>query len=232
MALKIFVTGTDTNVGKTIVSVGLLKAFNRLGLSTLGLKPLASGCFYQQDQLFNEDALNLISASSLKLKYTDINPFAFLPPVAPHLAAKQVNISLTAEGILEKLDPALSSAVDVSIIEGVGGWHVPLNQHETMAEVVKKAKWPVIVVIAIRLGCLNHALLTIDAIVQAGLPIVGWVANCMNPEEKEMEGMIHTLINWLPYPLLGRIPYQAAAEEYLDVHFMLVGIKKVNLGKK
>ncbi|MGB6976265.1 MAG: dethiobiotin synthase [Gammaproteobacteria bacterium] len=216
MASRFFVAGTDTGIGKTYISVGLLKAFNRLGHATLGIKPIASGCIRQDNKFLNEDALALQQASSVQLDYDYINPFAFEPAIAPHIAAARVNMPLTLENILHKTHYALNYPADISIVEGVGGWYVPLNQHETMADLVISLKLPVILVVGIRLGCLNHTLLTYQAIKGAGLMLAGWVANCPVPGSTETMEMVDTLKNWLNAPCLGVIDFQEKPEEKLD----------------
>src|SRR5262249_50518062 len=150
---KVFITGTDTNVGKTYVSTGLLKAFNQLGYSTLGLKPIASGCDWIDGKLRNSDALALQQASSLKLDYEQINPFAFEPPIAPHIAGNKLGLRLDVKNLTDALQPTLELNADIQIIEGAGGWHVPLNDRESMADLVKHLNLPVILIVGIKLGC-------------------------------------------------------------------------------
>jgi dethiobiotin synthetase len=221
MIRQFFITGTDTGIGKTYISVGLLKAFNHLGYTTLGIKPIASGCIRHANQLRNEDALALQQASSIKLDYNYINPFAFEPAIAPHIAAARSNAPLMKMDILEKTHYALNYPADVNIIEGVGGWYVPLNQHETMADWVISLKLPVILVVGIRLGCLNHTLLTYQAIRGEGLSLVGWVANSPQPEGTETMEMVETLKTRLHAPCLGIIHYQERPELKLDVKSLI-----------
>lgn len=226
MSLKFFITGTDTHVGKTYVTLGMLKAFARQGLVTLGLKPLASGSEYINNKLVNEDAMRIREASSLQLPYESINPVAFAPPIAPHIAAEASNVILTAQKLYQKIEAQLFEKCDVCLVEGVGGWYVPLNRHETMADFVKLTSLPVILIVSIRLGCINHTLLTASAIETSGCTLRGWVANCMDPAMIYVEENIDYLQNLLAVPLLGKIGYQENPVEKLDVDSLL-GIQKV-----
>jgi dethiobiotin synthetase len=219
--IKLFITGTDTHVGKTYVSVGLLKAFNQHGLSTLGLKPVASGCIVRNNQLYSEDALALQASSSIKLDYRQINPFAFEPPIAPHIAAKQIHHELNLQTLNHHTQSILSSPADVCLIEGVGGWYVPLNNRETMADFVFQHHLMVILVIGIRLGCINHGILTFKAIEREGAPIVGWIANCIQPEMLYCQENIVTLCDWLPIPFLGTVKYQDHPENEIDISHII-----------
>ncbi len=207
MSLKIFVTGTDTNIGKTYVATLLLHEFNQCGYSTLGIKPLASGCHYVEGKLYSDDALALQQASSIKLPYDQINPLAFQPAIAPHIAAAQIPINLSAALLKEKCHDALHHSADIHIIEGVGGWFNPLNETETMADFVTLMQFSTILVVGVRLGCLNHTLLTYQAIKQCKIPLLGWVANCIDPHMIAAEENIATLRHWLKSPCLGVVPY-------------------------
>lgn len=213
MSLKIFITGTDTGVGKTYVTVGLLKFFNQNGFSTIGVKPVASGGRYIQQQLINQDAHNLLYASSIQLDYHQINPFSFAPPIAPHIAAKQENIDLTIQTIRTKLSPVLSYPCDIQLIEGVGGWSVPLNDKETMGDFVSHYQLPIIMVVGIRLGCINHAILTYQVIQSQNLPILGWVANIIDKNVLQESEIIKTIQSWLNIPCLAVIPHNKKPEE-------------------
>ena len=198
---KIFITGTDTNIGKTYVSVKLLQEFNQLGLKTIGIKPVATGCING----YNEDALLLQQHSSIKLDYRLINPFAFEPPISPNIACTD----LTVDKILHSLQEALNTKADIYIIEGVGGWFAPLNIKETMADLVKKIEdIEIILVVGIRLGCLNHALLTYQAIKNANLNIAGWIANIIDPSAQVIDENIDTLKAYITEPCLKVINYE------------------------
>ncbi len=209
MSIKIFIAGTDTGIGKTFVTAALLDALTQRGLKTLGIKPLATGGFWRNDQLYNEDALNLHSKSSVKLAYPKINPVVFEPAIAPHLAARQQNQILTAASLLSACAEALNFPADVCIVEGVGGWNTPLNERETMADFVKISGCKVILVVGMRLGCLNHTLLTESAIRQKKIPALGWIANCIDPGMLYLRDNIATLQQRLNMPLLGVVPYSS-----------------------
>lgn len=215
MNKKFFITGTDTEIGKTYIGVGLIKAFNNLGYSTLGVKPVSSDCFWKDNTLYNGDALQLQKASSFHLEYDHINPFAFEPPIAPNIAANSCGKPLTLELINSKISHALNSPVDIHIVEGFGGWFAPLNNTESMADFVIQNNLPVILVVGIRLGCLNHSLLTYHAIKNSGLPFAGWIANCFQPAEN-VEDIVGTLKEWLKIPFLGLVDYNQKPEEVLN----------------
>ncbi len=221
MPLKFFITGTDTDIGKTYVAVALLKKLNSLGYKTIGLKPIASGCSKQAGLLTNNDALLLQQAASIKLSYEIINPIALQDSVAPHIAAKRDNVNLIKNEIIQEISKSFKHPADIYVIEGVGGWNVPLNAQESMADVVTGLNLPVILVVGIKLGCLNHAILTHLAIEQRQIPIVGWMANCIDPNMAEIEENILTLKHWLKSPCLGVLPYAKAPIDYLDLEFLL-----------
>ncbi len=213
---KFFIAGTDTDAGKTYVSVGLLKRWQQLGYTTLGFKPLASGCHRnQQGQLRNDDALALQQASSLQLPYEQVNPLAFERPIAPHIAARENNMQLSVAQLQKLWAPKPNASADIWIIEGVGGWHMPLNEHETMADFVKLNDFAVILVVRIRLGCLNHSILTVKAMQQAQIKFCGWIANIIDPDIAEIDNNIQMLQSWLKAPMLGQVGYQQAAEKGL-----------------
>jgi len=188
-----FITGTDTNVGKTYVTVDLLKHFNQQGKKTAALKPIASGCEQTVDGLRNNDAILLQNAMSMDFPYHHINPFAFEPPIAPHLAAEENNTELTVKNVIKSCNPILNSDYDVLLIEGVGGWNVPLNDKEYLPDLAAAFGFPVILVVAIRLGCLNHALMTWQNMKARNTPIAGWIANCIDPEMLYQQENIATL---------------------------------------
>lgn len=171
---RYFVTGTDTDVGKTFMSLKLLADAGAAGLKTIAMKPVASGCVLHGEKLVNDDALQLQAAASIALPYEHVNPFAFEPAIAPHLASP---IPLSVSSIVSALQPALSTPADIYLIEGAGGWLCPLNDTETLADLATALQCEIILVVKMQLGCLNHALLTADAIRQTGLTLAGWVPN-------------------------------------------------------
>lgn len=174
-----FIAGTDTEVGKTYTACKILDAWNAEGASTLGFKPVASGAEQTPDGLRNEDALLLQQHASLTLPYETINPFVFEPPIAPHIAAHQQNVRLSTDALMQATQPVLNTPADVVIVEGAGGWLTPLNETETLADYAKALGFPVILVVGMKLGCINHTLLTVAKMQQDGVQLAGWIANCM-----------------------------------------------------
>lgn len=223
MSTGFFVTGTDTGVGKTTVSCALLHAFSVKGYTTVGMKPVVSG---QEDGVW-QDVEHLKAASSVRLAHELINPYAFVEPIAPHIAAQQANIPIDLEKIRQSCEKLLAAA-DVTIVEGVGGFMVPLSlsglpgERYDTCDLAKALGLPVILVVGMRLGCLNHALLTACAIKSAGLKLAGWVANRIDPDMLQPEANLQTLSEWLDCPLLGVLPYQTHPDaqqlaQYLDL---------------
>ena len=203
MGKKFFITGTDTNVGKTYYSVKLLRKYAREGYSTLGIKPISSG--YDADTKINDDVKRLYEASSIKIPMQEINPFTFRDPIAPNIAAKNEHVELSVNSIMKEMDKVTKYNPDIEIVEGVGGWEVPINEKENMSDLVEALDISVILVVAIKLGCLNHAILTANAINQKKIKTVGWVANCISNEELEVEENINTLKSKLNMKFLGRV---------------------------
>jgi dethiobiotin synthetase len=201
-----FVTGTDTDVGKTQIAAALIHLANTQGMSTIGLKPVAAGCEKTALGLRNQDALLLQSVASVKLPYEQINPIAFADPVSPHIAAQKEKRILSADRLAGFCRSAFRMA-DFTLIEGAGGWRVPINPSQTMADLVRLMQLPVILVVGMRLGCLNHALLTVEAIRQDGLPFVAWVANCVDANMCALDENIQTLQQRISVPCLGVVPF-------------------------
>lgn len=207
MSRVIFTTATDTGAGKTYISQRLLLDTMLANKTTLGVKPVASGCQFLQGKLYNEDALLLQQVSTYQLPYDVINPFAFLPPIAPHIAAQQQGSVLTVAKLLEHTQEALDIRADLTVIEGFGGWHAPLNLSETMADYALQLNCEVVLVVGIRLGCLNHAILTERAIQASGANCVGWIANLIDPNMLYPEDNIATLKQMLTTPCLRIVEY-------------------------
>jgi dethiobiotin synthetase len=199
-----FITGTDTGVGKTLVSKILIQRLRQDYANVAGFKPVASGSRMTPTGLRNDDALALQQASSIELPYDTVNPYAFEPAIAPHLAAADINTEIDLENICDRID---SVEADRIVVEGVGGWFVPLNMRESMADLACRLRLPVILVVGMRLGCLNHALLTSEAIKQSCLPLAGWVANRIDPDFARCEDNIATLNARLGVPLLLSLPW-------------------------
>ncbi len=193
-------------MGKTLVAAGMLSGFANLGYATVGMKPVASGCRETPAGLRSEDAETLLRYSSVTPAYRDVNPYALAPPIAPHLAAAAAGVEIRIEIIRNRFDRLVAGA-DVVVVEGIGGWLVPLNRDDTVAELVAALRLPVILVVGIRLGCLNHAMLTAKAIRAADLELAGWVANCIEPQVALFDANIQALRERIPAPLMGVIPH-------------------------
>jgi dethiobiotin synthetase len=216
-----FVTGTDTGVGKTFVSTLLLEEYNALGFKTFAIKPIASGCVSNADgELVNDDALALIEASSIKRPYNQVNPIALKEAIAPHLAAERENVQISSLEIQQSILNLIPSEADVTVIEGAGGWSVPLNDTELYSDVVCQLKLPVILVVGIKLGCLNHALLTYENIIRSKIPFVGWVADCLEQDMPAMNENIQTLKKWIKQPCLGVVPCNNFQTGVIDVELI------------
>lgn len=204
MEKSLFVTGTDTEVGKTRISVGLIKVLQQQGLKVAAMKPVASGCEWLERQWQNEDALALSQQADIKLPYSQINPYAFEPAIAPHLAAEQVEKTINID-VIHAHFAAIKSQADAVVVEGAGGWLVPLNEKETLADLAKTLQLPVVLVVAIKLGCINHALLTVQAIANSGLMLAGWVANDFLQDDQST-AIIRSLTQRIDSPCLGVVP--------------------------
>jgi dethiobiotin synthetase len=202
----LFITGTDTDVGKTVVACGLLAAANQQGLRTAAIKPVAAGCEVTEQGMTNSDALQLQAAASHKLSYQQINPIALEPAIAPHIAAAEAGVRMSASRLVGYCRGVSLMPVDLVVIEGAGGWRVPINSRETLADVARELECAVVVVVGMRLGCLNHALLTMEAIRRDGLQIAGWVANILDTEMPRLQENIDTLKQCINEPCLGTVP--------------------------
>lgn len=215
-----FVTGTDTGVGKTLVSAALLHAAKAAGLRTIGMKPVASGCEQTPEGLRNEDALALQAAMTESLPYEQINPIALEPAIAPHIAAVQAGRQLSAQRLVGLCRGLQMRPADFMLIEGAGGWRVPLNDRETYARVPQEMDLPVILVVPLQLGCINHALLSAEAIRADGLKVAGWIANRIGPEPMSVEPEnLQYLRTHMAAPLIGELPWQAEPDpEALSAH--------------
>jgi dethiobiotin synthetase len=201
-----FVTGTDTGVGKTVVTLGLMHALQARGHRVAGLKPVASGSVPTPHGLRNEDALALQSCASVVMSYEQVNRYAFEPPIAPHLAAAEAGVRIELSHIRDSVAAAALRA-DRVLVEGVGGWMVPLNERETVADLAAALGLPVVLVVGIRLGCLNHALLTVAAMRARGLAPAAWVASHVEPDCPRAGENVAALGERLGAPLLGNVPF-------------------------
>ena len=206
-----FVTGTDTGVGKTLVSCSLLHGFAASGKSVVGMKPVAAGAVRGARGLINDDVALLRAASNVEAPLALVNPYCFEPPIAPHLAAEQAGAVIELELIIEAYRK-LCSAADIVIVEGAGGFCVPLNRGEDSADLAQRLGLPVILVVGLRLGCLNHALLAARAIRAQGLTLAGWIANRIDPTMAAAGRNVAALAERLSAPLLGDIEFTADPE--------------------
>lgn len=207
LARGIFVTGTDTGCGKTEITLALMAAMQSRGLRVLGMKPVASGCEQGAEGLRNADALQIQTQGSCQAPYGVINPFAFAPPIAPHIAAGEagVDISLASIGTAYA---SLCAEAERVVVEGVGGWRVPLAPALSLSDVPKDLGLPVILVVGLKLGCINHALLTAESIQADGLRLAGWIANQVEREMLVRDANLATLAALIQAPCLGVVPWQ------------------------
>ncbi|RBP81766.1 dethiobiotin synthase [Marinomonas rhizomae] len=207
MKKRFFVTGIDTDAGKTFVTVGLLKAAKRAGLKSIGLKPIAAGADRVDGGLRNDDAVLIQQASSVRLAYEQVNPVVLEEAIAPHIAAMKEGRLVTVSRLEGFIKGTLLTPHDFALVEGAGGWRVPLNDREFLSEVAQSLDFPVIMVVNMKLGCLNHALLTAEAIARDGLALAGWVANTGAEEMPCYEENLVSLKSMLSAPLLGVLPW-------------------------
>lgn len=199
-----FVTGTDTCVGKTRVAVALVHALRAQGLRVAVMKPVAAGC---APDVPNEDVSALMQAANVAADIDDVNPYRFDAAIAPHIAAAQMGVRIELDRVADAYT-RLAARADAVVVEGAGGWRVPLGEDEDMDDLAARLGLPVLLVVGLRLGCLNHALLTADAIVRRGLPWAGWVGNVIDPAMACLEDNLAALHRRLPGPCLGVAPWE------------------------
>lgn len=203
----LFVAGTDTGVGKTLISCALLHAYAATGLQVAGMKPVATGCEIGRDGAWScPDVQLLRQASSRALPLELVNPYAFAPPVSPHIAAAESNQTISLDKIADCFHD-LTSRLDLVVVEGTGGFMAPLSDNADMADLAVRLGLPVVLVVGMRLGCLSHALLTAEAIHARGLTLVGWVANRIDPEMDRFQANLDTLTKRLDAPLMGVVAF-------------------------
>lgn len=201
-----FVTGTDTSVGKTLVTAALLRALRESGLAVAGMKPVAAGSVPGPEGAANEDALLLQSESSARHPYADVNPWLFEPAIAPHIAAAEAGLAIDLARVVSA-HARLATTADVVLAEGAGGFLVPLDAHRSCAELPTLLRMDVILVVGLRLGCLNHAFLTAEAVAARGLALAGWIGNSIDPNFARREANLDALGARLPAPCLGIVPF-------------------------
>jgi dethiobiotin synthetase len=206
-----FITGTDTGVGKTFVTCALLHTLKAQGIAAIGMKPIAAGGEMTPDGLLNEDVETLHVASGVKLRSEDLVCYLLSEPIAPHIAAANEDIDIDLDVIRQRFDQ-LAELADMVLVEGVGGFMVPLGDSINTADLAQDLDLPVILVVGMRLGCLNHALLTQEAILARGLTLAGWVANQIDPHMAELDANVEALEERIRAPLLGVIAFQKNAD--------------------
>ena len=221
-----FITGTDTGIGKTCVTLALMTELKKSSAKkVVGMKPVASGCVHTEAGLRNEDALQIQRQGNIQTLYEHVNPYAFEPPVAPHVAAAEAGVDIDLVNIASCY-AVLAEAADVVVVEGVGGWRVPLGDGQTLADLARSLKLPIIMVVGLRLGCINHALLTAEAITGDGLQLKAWVANQIEPDYPALQPTLDHLSVHIRAPMLGYIPFMKTQDLYaiagcLDLQILL-----------
>jgi len=205
-----FITGTDTEIGKTYVASAFIRYLVSQGFRVAGMKPVASGCVNTSDGLRNDDALALMAAANVTLPYEVVNPYAFEPAIAPHIAAERTGQLIDIDKI-----SAIAQTIDADhlVIEGVGGWCVPLGASCMLAELARATADEVILVVGMRLGCINHALLTAAHVKQDGMSLKGWIANHVDPDMRVQSENLETLQELMPVPLLGLLPWNNSKDQ-------------------
>lgn len=226
MVAKYFISGTDTDVGKTFIASALLAGAKAQGYSTLGMKPIAAGCEETAAGLQNEDALKLQQNSSIELPYQQINPVVLKPAIAPHIALQEAGRRINISQLAGFCRGVLMKKADLTLIEGAGGWRVPLNARETLADLAKELQLPVILVVGLRLGCINHAILTAEAIQRDGVSLAGWVGNTVDPDMPRLNENIETLNAVISAPCFGIMPFlnnnnSTTAAQYLKLDALI-----------
>ena len=211
MRPDVYVTGTDTGIGKTFASCALLHALRGQGMRAVGMKPVASGCTWLDGGWKNDDALALQQASAVDVAYADINPFALEHPLAPELAARDAGTEVTLPPILDAY-ARLATKADAVVVEGVGGWAAPLSSSLMQVDLVRALELPVVLVVGLRLGCLNHALLSARAIEADGATLAGWIGSHVDPAMARVEDNLKMLQARLLAPCWGVLPHMPNAE--------------------
>jgi dethiobiotin synthetase len=208
-ARGVFVTGTDTGVGKTLIGCALVRGLRTLGARVAVMKPVASGAHVTPEGLRNADALALSASGNVPLSYGQLNPYCFEPAVSPHIAAKEAGIEVDV-GKIKHIYDAIASEADWVVVEGAGGWFAPLNEHQSMADLAWGLSVPALMVVGVRLGCLNHAQLTRLAIEARGVTLAGWIANCVDAQVERAQENLATLERVLGERALAVVPHQEA----------------------
>jgi len=208
--IKLFITATDTDAGKTYVAQLLVKALVQKNKKVAVYKPISAGCRIENNQLINDDAYCLLQQSNIKQTLQEVNPIAFELPIAPHIAAQKQHDKITLLQVKQGYDKVCQHKADFVICEGAGGWRLPLGQGKYLSQFVKQTEQHTLLVVNIKLGCLNHAVLTYESIMTDGVNCIGWVANCAdkNADMNRVEENIQALKTLLPVPMLAQLSYQ------------------------
>ncbi len=226
MQKRIFITGTDTDVGKTLVTSCLIEKFQQAKCTVRAIKPVAAGCVWLEGQLKNSDALTLQQSMQQPISYDLVNPIALESSIAPHIAAAKENRTLSVQSLQQQCNLS-QHQTDILLIEGAGGWLVPLNDNETLADFAIAESLDVILVVGLKLGCINHAMLTANTINASGLKLVGWVANIIDPNMLVIDENIETIKQQIKAPLIATIPYIESdniiqrAHEYVNISLLV-----------
>lgn len=210
---RVFVVGTDTGVGKTLVCAGLLRALRARGRDAVGMKPICSGCEVREDGLINDDIESLRAAAGQALGAQELGCYRFAPPIAPHRAAELAGVEIQLEPIVAAAQRVSGRHQDL-LVEGVGGFAVPLSPRWMLADLIAALEMPVLLVVGMRLGCINHALLSAEAIRSAGLALLGWVANGVDPSMLEPAASREAIAARIGSPLLGTLPHAPSASDF------------------
>jgi dethiobiotin synthase len=225
-ARGLFVTGTDTGVGKTAIAVALVRGLVAQGVRVAVMKPIASGSEPTSEGLRNDDALKLIAASNVPAAYESINPYCFEPAISPHIAAKEAGIAVDRTQITRRFAD-LAAASDFVVVEGAGGWLAPISDGETIADLAAALELPVLLVVGLRLGCINHASLTKLAIESRGLPFAGWIANGIDPSLARLAENLQALEKALAQPPLAVVPYLSPDAPALELAETAINLRAV-----
>ncbi|MDC0127150.1 dethiobiotin synthase [Methylophilaceae bacterium] len=202
-----FITGTDTHIGKTEITCALINFFKRKGLLAMGMKPVAAGTEIIDNQLINSDVYKFLLINSIKKSVKIINPYCFDQAIAPHIASNLTSNEILFSKIKENL-LLLQKECEYLFVEGAGGYKVPLAKNKSVQDLISYLNTPIILVVGIRLGCINHTMLTVESIKNNNHNLTGWVANCIDPNMNEVDENIKYLVNNIEAPFMGKIPFQ------------------------
>ena len=215
-----FISGTDTNVGKTEITCALMRVISNQDKTVVGMKPISAGVEKIREGYLNKDVDKIMNEASFSYDISKVNSYSFDEPIAPHIAADKVNCSIDFNLIQNNLNQIKEKA-DYVFIEGAGGHEVPLDKTRTMADLVTSLDIPIILVVGIRLGCINHSILTINSILNRKQKLFGWVANCIDKDMSEIDKNISYLKEKIPSPLIGIVPYQENIDTEIISSFLV-----------